>query len=252
MCRSKAQGGRRCPSKRGGGGGTSAFGDIVNSSSAVLDSPPITDSSVEQLNPLTPTYNTLLTTPSEEWLEKPWAERKKLSETALNEVLNLTGSTATFDKWNKRTTSLGFAQFYFNRYTGERFAQIELSDVVLRTAEPMTIANTIAHEVAHTLCDVNAGHGPKWKNKFEEVKEQVGLSMATTRAHTSTDFEVAAQMKLEAEKRAKAPWQGQCPQGHKFTAGRQPKYGHICVRCKGEGKPADITYERRNDTGRRS
>lgn len=252
MCRSKAQGGRRCPSKQGGGGGTSAFGEIVNSSSAVLDRTPATDSSVGQLNPQTPTYNTLLTTSAEEWLMKPWVERKQMSEKALGEVLKLTGSPARFNKWNKRTTSLGFAQFYLNLRTGEQFVEVELSDVVLRTAEPLTIADTIAHEVAHTLSHINEGHGMGWKSKFEEVKSQLGLNIETKSGHTSTDFELAAQMKLELERRAKAPWQGQCPQGHDFTAGRKPKYGHICVKCKQEGKPALITYERRNDTGRRS
>lgn len=238
MCRSKAQGGRRCPNR--GGMNVGAFG---GKASVVAE--PIKEELT--LNPATPKFNQLMTSNADEWFNTSWQERREITTLAVKEILALSGSTATFKGWSRSKATMGKAVYSRNLYTNEVKVQMELSELNGRTAEPRTLANTIAHEVAHTLCSIYEGHGSEWLETYKGLKEQVGLETEHTHTHKETAHELAERKKLTAEKKSKAPWVGTCPQGHDFTAGRKPKYGHICVKCDRAGKSADITYVRRNN-----
>jgi predicted SprT family Zn-dependent metalloprotease len=252
MCRSKAQGGRRCPGKSKPRK-TTQTPTLLNASPAratqILNPTPKAQNSPK---PSTPTFDQLKSTPTDEWFNAPWKERKTIVERALNEVINATGSTAKFDGWNRRTTSSGLATYGYNAYTGEERRTIELSDTVNRHSEPINLADTIAHEVAHTLAPHHAGHGQEWVKQFSEVKQLVGLNTEFSMVHKQTQAEVASKVKEMVAKAANAPWIGSCPQGHTFPAGRKPKHSYNCVKCSREGKPAVISYERNTNSERRA
>jgi len=284
MCRSIAEGGRRC---RGGGGGNSPTkksspakkqagrkrttrqpanrppaANLVGNATVgnpsvddtAVNAAPVDDTATREatttdapaLNPATPQYNKLLTTSPEEWFALPWTKRKQDVEAAFHEVKRFTGTEVTWGGWNRRVIALGETGWSQNRWTGEiSKPTIKFSEATMRTVTSVNVADTIAHELAHARLPHGAGHGTAWHEEFAAVKTKLGLDTEITTVHQHNEAERAQAVKVAEEKRAKPPvWLGTCPQGHRFGKARNPKYTYSCVECRRNGKPADITYHR--------
>lgn len=240
MCRSKADGGRRCAGRKNL--------LTLNKDTTAVTIPFSPNQPDTKPSPALPTYNRLLTVSDEEWFNTPWAERKKMVEEAFYEAREAVGSDASWGGWSSATRALGTTHQQLNRATGEVRSTIRISNLSNRACSAVTMADTLAHELAHAKSSYYAAHGKEWENNFAAVKDTLGLNTETVSAHKLSDVERAEHERLVAVKKATPPaWIGVCPQGHRFGAGRKSKYSHVCVKCSRNGYPqteAIITYTR--------
>ncbi|WP_432799372.1 SprT-like domain-containing protein [Poriferisphaera sp. WC338] len=86
----------------------------------------------------------------------PWDARQLALE--LLKAHDLSDWSFTF---NHRKRSLGLCRY--------REKQIELSLHYIKRNEHDAIKDTILHEIAHALAGHEAGHGPKWIKKCQEI-----------------------------------------------------------------------------------
>ncbi len=273
MCRSIADGGRRCPGTGPAKSDTPLASAPKLSRVGVDTAPPSTASpptsptpeSAPSLNPETENFNILLTADPKEWLARPWKLRKKIIEDALGEAVEILmehpdvknegpgyvyDSAPTFDRWSQSTTTLGKARLSYYTAAPHRFTRtIELSDKRGRYAEPRTLAILLAHELAHTLAPPSAAHGETWVKMFRLTQAALQVPETSTSTHTPTDIEYAAELAAAKKKRENAPWQGTCPQGHAYARGRKPAGRYSCRPCLEDRKPATITFTRNENRG---
>jgi predicted SprT family Zn-dependent metalloprotease len=89
--------------------------------------------------------------------------------------------------------------------------------------------DTVLHEIAHALCDVNEKHGPTWKR----TARRLGANPWST-AHSSpsvaTDFAVV----------------GTCPAGHTYGRSQMPAKGraYLCPKCSKRNLAGGISWKR--------
>lgn len=193
----------------------------------------------------TPTFNRIRATDTPDWYATSWRDRKTLIERATKEIIEFAGSDAAWDGWSRHEVAVAVTAVTRNRLTGETVQQhIRFSDRRARFLEPVSVTDTIVHEVAHTTVPIHAGHGPEWENSFRSLCRKLGITSSITRGHAFTEAEQQEMQRAEAEKEATAPYLGSCPQGCVFPRTRLPKHNHLCVHCDNQGLPALIIYER--------
>lgn len=241
MCRSKEQGGRRCPA------GKRSRKKSVEASVLTTDAPHLPPANISIPN--MPRMTELLSITPDEWYARPWKERKELVTRVFHEAVARTGTNVEFAGWNRSKRTLGQTRWQMNRFTGEvSRPTIQLSDEANRHTTPASLANTIAHELAHARVGHGHGHGKKWADEFAAVNDELGLDIEVSVVHEDDAVEAEQRMKLLAEKAAKPPvWLGLCPQGHRFGAGRKMTRSYSCVKCLRSGHSraeALITYTR--------
>lgn len=135
MCRTKAQGGRRCPTS--GGLGIGALKEAVNpKQKPTLEAIPFASTEVGAVdNPALPYFNQLKNSDPDAWFEMPWKTRKTIIEQSLLEIFSFTGTSATFYGWSRSAKTLGRAKVERNRRTGEITSAVELSELNAKLSE---------------------------------------------------------------------------------------------------------------------
>lgn len=233
MCRSKIEGGRRCPGKRA---------RTTTQPATTVDITTTTTSTVtiSGTSSGTPKLTALLTANRATWYETPWSQRKTVIAEAIQEYLTHTNSPADWGGWDRSKRALGRTHHTLNRARQTVEVKVTLSDPLLRTAEPATVVDTIVHETAHSLLPAFAGHGPIWEKKFSELRASSGVDGQLSSTHTSTEAE-----RLERQRQhTSQALVGDCPQNHTFYRGRKPKYEMVCRACANKKLPATITWRK--------
>ena len=179
---------------------------------------------------VTPKFQAILHTGDKEWLALPWKKREGLIEEALDELLEVFESKAEFEGWSIRGQNLGTTRFW---ETGE--VSIILAQDRLRVRGAHQVADTLLHEVAHSILPARQLHGSRWWNKFAQMKEQVGMSDPVDEAASTKSKEERL-----AEARLTWPFGGVCLQGHRFYFQHYPK---TTLRCN-RGVCRDLSPER--------
>lgn len=89
--------------------------------------------------------------------------------------------------------------------------------------------DTVLHEVAHALCDPDAGHGPRWKAKALEVGARPAMKADVADDHARASAVI-----------------GTCPMGHKEGRGRMPSAAvRARTYCNHRDHPRHQPYDER-------
>ena len=127
--------------------------------------------------------------------------------------LHLDATVWTFGFDNARARA-GMCNFTAHRIT--------VSKHLATRSDDDDIHQVLLHEVAHALAGPRAGHGPRWRERAQE------LGYVGGRLH---DGSVAREL---------APWVGHCPQGHQHFRFRSPVHPLACGACSRRFDPANV------------
>lgn len=186
----------------------------------------------------------LMNADTEQWLERPWKERKQIIEVAQRQAIreverallaeNGWSSAGQFAGWNRRTKSLGITR----TAPWKAVPDIELSQVLLRHRGPKEVFNTILHEIGHAVSPYGASHGITWRENFRIILDHFGLKEEEVhqRASAYSEAEKNAFRQRELQKR----WVGICPNNpeHRFYQDGKPRHFYKCAK----GDCADAAF----------
>lgn len=192
--------------KTAGGGSGGSFASHGRAAAAPPPAIETEENLLQNANYLSqvPNFAQIMEADPEQWMNTPWAERKKIVERATREIIAATpeaqdtpfGTPLTFGEWKPLGSALArnakrrhMTQPELNENT------VQMNASQLRTREPQTIANTILHEVAHGIDDWGGGHGERWAKKHRMLLDRHGMTeRKVEQIHWDTDREHAARM----------------------------------------------------------